>query len=252
VLLIALALGSLDCAIPGRPYRVAPAISGSVRAAHTSSVGTRLELRIVHRDSALLSATEAIPLPSSGSFGFDAVELVVAGHEYSKLYQAFLVLQHAEKERVLWRAEFSRRALAGPIRLDCWLERPASQGQPCQVRDPLEQPWLLAEGRRTFRQFCAECHGADGSGGKRSVDETGVVPPDLRAIAQREGGRFDRAAIAEWVEGRTLPAAHGPRSMPVWGERLSAEYEHFPTPDARVGAKLDPVVVYLESLQEMD
>jgi hypothetical protein len=40
------------------------------------------------------------------------------------------------------------------------------------------------------------------------------------------------------------------RVMPIWGERLSAEYERYAEGDALIGATLDPVLAYLESLQE--
>ena len=37
--------------------------------------------------------------------------------------------------------------------------------------------------------------------------------------------------------------------MPVWGERLSIEYERYPRVDALIGARLDPVLAYLRSRQ---
>jgi hypothetical protein len=74
-------------------------------------------------------------------------------------------------------------------------------------------------------------------------------PPDLARIAARHGGRFDRARIAEWVEGRTLLPAHGSREMPIWGEALSAEFDRYAEGDALIGATLDPILAYLESLQ---
>ena len=40
--------------------------------------------------------------------------------------------------------------------------------------------------------------------------------------------------------------------MPIWGRRLSDEYDRYAHGDEMVGAELDPVVVYLESLQLSD
>ena len=78
------------------------------------------------------------------------------------------------------------------------------------------------------------------------------MPPDLSEIAARRNGRFDRAEVAEWIEGRTSRATHGTRRMPVRGEVLSAEFERYSDGDELIGATLDPLVVYLESLQRSD
>jgi hypothetical protein len=40
----------------------------------------------------------------------------------------------------------------------------------------------------------------------------------LRTIAQRNGGEFPEDAVAAYIDGRALPAAHGLRQMPVWGD----------------------------------
>ena len=56
--------------------------------------------------------------------------------------------------------------------------------------------------------------------------------------------RFDRVEIAEWIEGRSTPMAHGSRVMPVWGERLSEEFERYSEGDDLIGATLDPVLAY--------
>ena len=247
--LILLAAG---CAMPGQPYLVAPAITGNVRGEEIPADGARLMLIAMHRESPNLYERQEIPLSPAGNFSFEPVELVIAGHEFSKHYRIFLHLQTVQRNRVIWRAEFSRRALAGEIALDCDLGRPEAHGQPCWVRDPLRQPWLVAEGKRTFERLCARCHGNDGRGVESSGEALTRRPPDLRAIATRRGGQFDRAEIEEWIEGRSLPGSHGTRLMPIWGERLSKEYERFVEGDEMIGAMLDPVLAYLESLQEAD
>ena len=40
--------------------------------------------------------------------------------------------------------------------------------------------------------------------------------------------------------------------MPIWGEVLSVEYERYSDGEALIGAALDPLVSYLESLQRKD
>lgn len=250
------------CAIPGRLYEVAPAISGRVHGGELSNGDVakdvakndaQLTLKVANDVSADLFAREQVLLAPDGSFAFGPLELAVAGHEYNKNYRVLLSLRVDGKERVIWRAGYSRRMLAGAVVLDCDLERPAKHGQPCWVQDPLQHPWLIADGERSYRRLCVKCHGIDGSGAIGSEKTTGSTKAaDLRKIAARDGGRFDRAAVTEWIEGRSSPDAHGTRSMPIWGERLSREYERYSDSEALIAATIDPLVVYLESLQQAD
>jgi hypothetical protein len=239
----------VGCAVPGRLYLAVPVISGSLRGDAILSSETRLRRVVIHRENPMLNQRSEVALSPTGVFSFEAVEFKVAGREYSKSYRVFLHIQNAKESRVIWRATLSRQALAGPIALDCDLDRPAPHGQPCWVREPTQQPWHVAEGKRTFERLCAGCHGANGSGKVSRGTPTDGRPPDLREISLRRGGRFDRALVAEWIEGRSLPVSHGTRTMPVWGESLSDEYERYVEGDELIGAELDPVLAYLESLQ---
>ena len=243
---------AVSCAIPGRLYLVAPAISGSVRGGGVAGAGSGLRLVVMHRESPSLHHRSEQPVSPSGAFRFEPVEMVIAGHEYSKSYRLFLHLETDGRDRVIWRATMSRLEIVGPIELDCDLDRPPAHGQVCWVKEPAKQPWLVAEGRRTYRRLCSECHGMDGGGEASSAAPLIRTPPDLRRIAARRGGRFDHAEIAEWIEGRTVPASHGTRAMPIWGERLSERYERYAEGDELIAATLDPVLAYLESVQEAD
>jgi len=254
LVLISLASG---CAIPGRLYEVAPAVSGRVHGSisldrdASESDASQLTLQVLNEVSADLHVREQVRLAPDGSFAFESLRLAVAGHEYNKNYRVLLRLRVDEKERVIWRATYSRRTLAGAVSLDCDLDRPIEHGQPCWVRDPLQHPWLIAEGERTYRRLCADCHGVDGGGETASAKTPDGSPAaDLRRIAARQGGRFDRVAVSEWIEGRLLPESHGTRRMPIWGERLSSEYARYSDSEALIAATIDPLVVYLESLQQ--
>jgi hypothetical protein len=240
---------AIGCAIPGRNYLVVPAINGDVLGASTED-DIRLSLRVMHRESPTLHQEQELTLPSTGRFSFRAVDLEIAGHEFSKHYLVYLHLRTPDRDRVIWRADLSRRALAGPIDLDCDLDRPVRLGQPCQVHEPTRHPWLIEEGEHSFQKMCARCHQGDGSGSEEPLASGRLRAPDLRKIAARRGGRFDPIEIAEWIEGRSLPTEHGTRQMPIWGEKLSAEYARYAEGDELVGARLDPLIAYLESLQE--
>jgi len=245
----------VGCAVPGRLYEVAPPVSGRLHASDAPVDGGSLRLRVVHVESADLHSHEQASTSAGGDFSFDPMELEVAGHEYSKNYRLFLHYRSQGSDgedvnRVIWRVQFSRRALVGQVELDCDLDRLVEHGQPCWVRNPLEHPWLAQQGERTYRRLCVSCHGIDGRGVVGTDEPSGGAPPDLRTIARRNGGRFDRIAVSEWIEGRWLPSEHGNRQMPIWGDRLSAKYDRFKDGEGLVGAALGPLVVYLESIQE--
>ena len=246
VVLFTIAAG---CLVPGSHYPVSPAIGGSVKDYAFEAATGDLRLDLVHRENPELFERQEATVDPDGHFSFDATDLDIAGHEYSKHYRVFLHYRSSTEDRVIWRAEFARTQLSGPVELECDLRRPTEHGQPCRVVDARRHAWLVAQGEETFERLCARCHGDGGSrAGWRSSDPA-ETPPDLRWIAARRAGRFDSAEIAEWIEGRSIPEQHGTRQMPIWGERLATEYERFADADALVGATLDPVLAYLESIQ---
>jgi mono/diheme cytochrome c family protein len=240
------------CALPGRPVRVLPEVQGRI-AADALDADARLMLAVIHRESHSLHARQELALADDGRFRFEPVFLEVAGHEFSKRYRVYLHLHSGGSDRVIWRAEISRLAVEASIPLECDLARPVALGEVCRVADPLRQPWLLAEGRDHFVRLCARCHGADGTGPGKSTTSsplpTAGATPDLTRIAERHGGHFEPDRVAAWIEGRSLSATHSRGGMPVWGERLSNEFAGYAEGDELIGATLDPIVAYLESLQ---
>ena len=210
---------------------------------------TRLELVILHRESQNLHAKQRVTLGPDGRFEFAPTELAIAGQEYSKYYRFYLHLEDAAGDEVIWRAQRSRRARSGVITLECDLDRPLRQGQRCQVQDPLQHDWLIAEGERTYQRLCESCHGPAGRLPRPEPLSGRARPADLTTIAPRWGGHFDRKAVAARIVGASIPEPHRDGEMPIWGERLSTRFERYAEGDELVGATLDPLVVYLETLQ---
>ena len=103
-------------------------------------------------------------------------------------------------------------------------------------------------GAMTFATHCASCHGAHGEGDGPVAATMAVAVPSLRTLEQRNGGEFPVEAVAGYIDGRNLPAAHGTRLMPVWGDvfaatqRLVVDAED---PEARIAAVID----FLRELQ---
>ena len=243
--LLCVAIVASSCAVPGHLYRVSPPVMGVLHQTSAGNDSAELVLTVMHRENPTIFEVQRATITPEGRFYFEPVALDIAGREYSKFYRVFLRHRRDQQDQVLWRAEFSRTDLAGRIQLDCSLERRPRVSQPCLVREPLAHPWLVKEGARSFRRLCAGCHGETGAGG--TVGTT--TAPDLSRIASRRGGHFDRMTIAQRLEGSEMPTEHGLSTMPAWGERLSAEYWRYSNADQLVGATIDPIVIYLESLQ---
>jgi len=102
-----------------------------------------------------------------------------------------------------------------------------------------------ARGRQRYMALCASCHGTEGAGDGPAATSMKQPPPDLRRIAERNGGRIDPRAVAAMIDGRSMAGAHGSEDMPVWGwKRLRARKgDGGPSP-----GMLD-LLAYLESIQ---
>ena len=72
-------------------------------------------------------------------------------------------------------------------------------------------------GAQTFETHCAACHGTRGEGDGPVAATLRVPVPNLRTLAARNGGEFPGDRAASYIDGRSMPAAHGGRAMPVWG-----------------------------------
>jgi mono/diheme cytochrome c family protein len=102
-------------------------------------------------------------------------------------------------------------------------------------------------GKDSFEFYCASCHGRDGSGGRGpAVDRLKVKPPDLRLLAQQNGGEFPRDRVLTFVtNGDTASSEHRSSEMPAWGRAL----EGVDRSEATVKTRIANMVQYVESLQ---
>ncbi len=107
-------------------------------------------------------------------------------------------------------------------------------------------------GAELYQQFCSACHGPTAHGDGPVAATLNVMVPDLTRLAERHGGRFPVDQVRAMIDGRSLIAAHGTRTMPVWG------YEFWVTEGADRQAEADArqvinrLVLYLESVQAPD
>jgi hypothetical protein len=55
--------------------------------------------------------------------------------------------------------------------------------------------------------------------------------------------------IAKLIDGREIVKAHGPRSMPVWGEQLGGSGKTGAAAEAAVRRRIESLVAYLATIQ---
>ncbi|MFT3731652.1 MAG: cytochrome c [Hyphomicrobium sp.] len=81
----------------------------------------------------------------------------------------------------------------------------------------------VPQGSELYREHCAQCHGADGTGDGPMAKVLTVHPANLTAISKSNGGTFPAERIAEIIRYGGDIQAHGERAMPIWGKVFSLE-----------------------------
>lgn len=121
-------------------------------------------------------------------------------------------------------------------------------GQKTREKKPSDKDTALAEGAKLYKQNCAVCHGNDGKGGgppPRSSPFTGQAS-DLTTLAQRHGGKFPEAYVADVLRSGVKMRDHGPSEMPVWGTIFKSATK---SDEAQVNKRIESLTAYLKSLQ---
>ena len=113
----------------------------------------------------------------------------------------------------------------------------AEQATPARTIEPMS-------GAQLFRTHCASCHGENAAGGGPISVQLRNAVPDLTTFSARNGGMFPAERVRQMIEGRG-PAAHGDRSMPVWGDVFRQQNS-----DADAAMRIDSIVAFLRSIQQ--
>lgn len=121
----------------------------------------------------------------------------------------------------------------GILSLLGWVGGPASADQ-------------TTEGKAMFMQYCASRHGPRGAGNGPLAATLSTPPANLRLLSQRFGNPLPRDVIARFIDGRAEVKAHGPRDMPVWGQRFYAESNG---DEAELKQRIAKLVAFLQSIQ---
>ncbi len=104
-------------------------------------------------------------------------------------------------------------------------------------------------GADMFAVHCVSCHGLTGEGDGPVAPVFSVTVPNLRTLSRRAGGTFPREAVASYIDGRDLPAAHGSRIMPVWGDVFDATTALLPEAES-TELRIQAIVDYVRELQD--
>src|SRR5208283_6105234 len=78
----------------------------------------------------------------------------------------------------------------------------------------------VERGRLLYMRNCASCHGVKGDGRGPVAVLLKTPPADLRLLGERYGNPLPEDQIARFIDGRADVKAHGPRDMPVWGDKV--------------------------------
>jgi mono/diheme cytochrome c family protein len=104
----------------------------------------------------------------------------------------------------------------------------------------------VALGQATYLQNCAPCHGLTGKGDGPMARALTTPPANLRRLSERYGNPLPEDQIARFIDGRADVKAHGPRDMPVWGNRF---YKESDGDERHVQRRIAELVAYLQSIQ---
>lgn len=111
---------------------------------------------------------------------------------------------------------------------------------------PDQSTVLPLDGAKIFKNYCASCHGVNGSGDGPVAPALKTKVPMLTTLARRNHGKFPTARVRSIIAGDENHAAHGSREMPVWGPVF-----HQIQNDQDLGyVRLQNVTEYLISIQQ--
>jgi mono/diheme cytochrome c family protein len=109
-----------------------------------------------------------------------------------------------------------------------------------------------AGGKSLFEQHCAACHGTDARGDGPVAASLKIEPPDLTLLGKKYGRPLSAARLAEFIDGRSMVAAHGRADMPVWGRDLYGDVPVHAATEANTRSTINLIIAYLNTIQRED
>jgi len=101
-------------------------------------------------------------------------------------------------------------------------------------------------GDELFKTYCAVCHGAGGKGDGPAAEALKKRPADLTQLSRKNNGKFPALAVKNYINGADTVAAHGSRTMPIWGDIFS----QMPAGRTDIATfRMAALIKYLEQMQ---
>ena len=124
---------------------------------------------------------------------------------------------------------------------------------PLQSSQGKELESAEARGKTEFAESCSLCHGESGKGDGLFSTMLKVDTPDLTQLRKNNEGVFPYRDVYLIIDGRDEIKQHGPRHMPIWGDRFNSttwftvnrDYA-----DTLVRGTIFELLLYLDSIQE--
>lgn len=112
-----------------------------------------------------------------------------------------------------------------------------------------------ANGRTSFRLYCASCHGTEARGDGNVAKFLTVEPADLTRIMERYD-EWPEERLYAIIDGREEVRAHGRREMPIWGDvfqsPLADSEQTEEEEQERADRKIRELIIYLKTIQVTD
>ncbi|HUJ48999.1 MAG TPA: c-type cytochrome [Bryobacteraceae bacterium] len=108
------------------------------------------------------------------------------------------------------------------------------------------RPTPAGAGAEMYLDYCAPCHGRDGTGSGPVSPALKVRTTDLTTLAKRNNGVYPAERVRATISGDLLVVAHGSKDMPVWGPAF--RYLGGGS-RAEVTVRVDSLTRYIQSLQ---
>jgi mono/diheme cytochrome c family protein len=108
-------------------------------------------------------------------------------------------------------------------------------------------------GAKEFQQRCALCHGDNGKGDGPYAMALVFKPSNLTTLLADNDGVFPFLETYLIIDGREIVKSHGPRLMPIWGDRYNSEAWSEVDPeygDTLVRGRILELLLFLYSIQE--
>lgn len=108
----------------------------------------------------------------------------------------------------------------------------------------------VPSGQELFREHCAQCHGADGTGNGPMAKVLTIAPADLTEISKRANGKFPADRVVEIIRYGGNVTGHGSQVMPIWGRVFSSEGGGGKVGNAYSRRAIVELKRYLETIQK--